>query len=300
MVNSRSPAPSKRPAPSLFGFPLIPVALALAASAVCTPHGSILWDYSGPTPVIRTNVLGTGPVIHALRFWPRELEPHLVPLGVSYCNLAMLGYCVQVAGIIRGALGGSANPLHSGVATLLAAFGGGTIVPLLLGVPVFWVRGSDLALAHLIVAWTIVNVSALAPARQQLLEERPTRLICATLFQAFRGCVVFALMETATGATVPGGIGPISLIICGTLGGCGGVLLPFSKGLEPLRSGAPPLMTSAFHAAAAFVAVKTALEMQRVADFTGPLPECVCGNQLRQTAQFLTVVYFVASLQRSG
>jgi len=41
-------------------------------------------------------------------------------------------------------------------------------------------------------------------------------------------------------------------IICGTLGGCAGAFLPFNKGLEPIKNGLLPPMTTALIAAASF------------------------------------------------
>ena len=44
-------------------------------------------------------------------------------------------------------------------------------------------------------------------------------------------------------------VGPI---ICGTIGGCGGAFLPLSKGLDPIKAGLLPPMTTALIAASSF------------------------------------------------
>jgi hypothetical protein len=44
-------------------------------------------------------------------------------------------------------------------------------------------------------------------------------------------------------------VGPI---LCGTIAGCGGAFLPLSKGLEPIKMGLLPPMTTALIAATSF------------------------------------------------
>eukprot|EP01047_Picozoa_sp_COSAG01_P111271 COSAG01_NODE_40062_length_468_cov_0.878049_2_plen_67_part_01 len=67
-------------------------------------------------------------------------------------------------------------------------------MPLLLGVPVVWLRGGDLFLFHVVVAWAIVNLELLAPLKIQLLNRHPRRLLVNLLFEMFRGAVIFALI----------------------------------------------------------------------------------------------------------
>ena len=287
-MGKRKSSPAAPPAAAAAGG-FVPGAagavVALAAAAACSgPGPTLLWEADG---LIRTNVwAGGGP---GLLFWPRGLKPHLEPLGVPCCNLAMLGYCIFVAQKVRAAMPG-AGRLESGVATLLTAFGGGTIVPLLLGQPVVWLRLSDLFLYHVILALVLVDTAS-----------RPLGAVALgvhVLFQCFRAAVVFAMMAMAQGAELPGGVGTLSLLVCGTLGGCGGVFMPFSKGLEPLRGGAPPLMATAFTATATYLGAAAALRTAAGSDVVASLggdESCLAEPKLTQLAQFLTVVYFLAS-----
>jgi hypothetical protein len=215
--------------------PIVVAAVAAACTLACSESGSsLLWDENG---TIRSNVLGTN---STLKYWPRELQPLFEEdLALPCLNVSMFFYCVYIADKVKGALGPSARPLHSVVTSLLTAFGGGTIVPLLLGVPVVWLRAGDLFLYHLLPAWCLVNLEAASTLRGLLLDHAAGRALTGSLFGAFRACVVFALIGMARGASVPGGVGFFSLLVCGTLGGCGGILLPFSKGLDPIKDGAP-------------------------------------------------------------
>lgn len=291
-TSSRSPAQPAQPATAVAGKQAVAaLALALAAGLACS--SAALWD---ETSSLHSNVLGAaGP--GSLLFWPRGVAAQAQALGLPCCNLAMLFYCVFIAQKVRANLP-SARWLESGLATMLTAFGGGTIVPLLLGVPVVWLRANDLFILHVSVAWLLVNVVAPAapPIVGVLLESHAVR----ALFQSFRAAVVFALMDMAKGADIPGGVGVLGLLICGTLGGCGGIFMPFSKGLDPVRAGAPPLMESAFTAAATYLATAAVLATELgQAKLITPLggPESCVGDdaKLAQLAQFLTVVYFIAT-----
>eukprot|EP01048_Picozoa_sp_COSAG05_P000981 COSAG05_NODE_31_length_28416_cov_170.150652_4_plen_304_part_00 len=291
MASRGSPAPRAGQNRWLGTDAFICTVLSFAASLACSDSGAILWDNEHTT--IRTNVLGTD--AGSLKFWPRELQPYL-PAWLPCFNLAMLGYCVFIASKVHVAMP-DAPAVQSGVATLLTAFGGGTIVPLLLGVPVVWLRGGDLFLFHVVVAWAIVNLELLAPLKIQLLNRHPRRLLVNLLFEMFRGAVIFALIAMARGAGVPGGVGVLSLLVCGTLGGCGGIFMPFSKGLDALSEGAPPLMTSAFCATASFLTLRAFVEssfgQEALHNTTPSLAQCTDPRELDQLGQFLTVVFFV-------
>lgn len=243
-----------------------------------------------------SNVLGKDP--SSLSFWPRGLKPYAQVLGLPYCNLSMLGYCVFVARKVQVNLP-STRWLESGLATLLTAFGGGTVVPLLLGKPMVWLRANDLFMYHVILAWMLVNVSPLDRYVANMLRHPAASVVLNLLFQSFRAAVVFALMEMAKAAEVPGGVGTIGLLVCGTLGGCGGVFLPLSKGLEPVRNGAPALMETAFTATAAYLAagalLRTDFGQLAVESLPGDDMTCLEQAKLAQLGQFLTAIYFAAT-----
>ena len=291
-TSSRSPAPPAPPAVAAGNQQAVAaLSLALASGLACS--GPALWDDTGS---LHSNVLGAaGP--GSLLFWPRGVKEQAQALGLPCCNLAMLFYCVFIAQKVRANLS-SARWLESGLATMLTAFGGGTIVPLLLGVPVVWLRGNDLFILHVSVAWLLVNVVAPATATPPVVGELLKSHAVRALFQSFRAAVVFALMGMAKGADIPGGVGVLGLLICGTLGGCGGIFMPFSKGLDPVRAGAPQLMESAFTAAATYLAsvavLKTELGQAYIVTALGGPDSCVGDDaKLAQLAQFLTVVYFI-------
>ena len=288
----KSPAPAPRAAPGLpLGKSTIVVAAVAAAVGVAC-SGTSLWDDDA---TIHSNVLGDGP--GSLMFWPRGLKAHAEALGLPCCNLAMLGYCMFIAQKVRANLP-SASWLQSGLATLLTAFGGGTIVPLLLGVPVVWLRANDLFMYHVSLAWILINVSPVADRVREVLRGPAAGALLNVLFQAFRAAVVFALMAMAKDAQVPGGVGRLGLLVCGTLGGCGGIFMPLSKGLEPVRDGAPALMETAFTAAAVYLATAAVLQTDpgqaAIAAPLGGDQSCVGEAKLAQLGQFFTMVYFVA------
>ena len=285
MGKSPSPRPASATAPK---HAVVVATVAFAAGLACS--STSLWDHDD---TIYSNVLGQDPA--SLAFWPRGVKGHAEALGLPCCNLSMLGYCVFVAQKVQASLP-SASWLESGLATLLTAFGGGTIVPLLLGKPVVWLRANDLFMYHVTLAWLLVNASPLGLRKP--LGASAANAVLTLLFQSFRAAVVFALMAMAKGAEVPGGVGTVGLLVCGTLGGCGGIFLPLSKGLEPVRNGAPVLMETAFTATAAYLAADAVLQTEFgqsvVAGFPGADMSCVQQTKLAQLGQFLTMTYFAA------
>ena len=289
----KSPSPRPRPAsPAPAKHTVVVATVALAAGLACS--NTALWD---DDHTIHSNVLGKD--AGSLAFWPRGMKAYAEAMGLPCCNLSMLGYCVFIAQKVKINLP-SARWLESGLATLLTAFGGGTIVPLLLGEPVVWLRANDLFMYHVTLAWLLVNVSPAEHYVHKLLRSRAAGTALNLLFQSFRAAVVFALMGMAKKAQVPGRVGTAGLLVCGTLGGCGGIFLPLSKGLEPVRNGAPVLMETAFTATAAYLAAGAFLRTEFGQSAVGGLPEdgmgqsCVGQNKLEQLGQFLTMVYFAA------
>jgi uncharacterized membrane protein YeiH len=287
----KSPSPRPRPAsPASAKHTVVVATVALAAGLACS--STALWD---DDHTIYSNVLGKDP--GSLAFWPRGMKTYAEAMGLPFCNLSMLGYCIFIAQKVKVNLP-SARWLESGLATLLTAFGGGTIVPLLLGKPVVWLRANDLFLYHVTLAWILVNASPLEHYVRELLRAPAAGAALNLLFQSFRAAVVFALMAMAKKAEVPGGVGTAGLLVCGTLGGCGGIFLPLSKGLEPVRNGAPVLMETAFTATAAYLAADALLQTEfgqsAVAGLPGDDMSCVGQTKLAQLGQFLTMVYFAA------
>ncbi len=290
MGKSPSPRPRSTASPPSAKHTVVVATVVLAAGLACS--NTALWD---DDHTIYTNVLGNEPA--SLAFWPRGMRTYAEALGLPCCNLSMLGYCAFIAQKVKVNLP-SARWLESALATLLTAFGGGTIVPLLLGQPVVWLRANDLFMYHVTLAWLLVNASPLEHYTREILRTPATAAVLNLLFQSFRAAVVFALMAMAEKAEVPGRVGTVGLVVCGTLGGCGGIFLPLSKGLEPVRSGAPVLMETAFTATAAYLAARALLQTEfgqsAVAGLPGDDMSCVGQTKLEQLGQFLTAVYFAA------
>lgn len=132
------------------------------------------------------------------------------------------------------------------VLTFTAAFGGGTLVPLLLGKPPVWLL-NDLLVTVTLLCWFLANYT---PVGRLVDSTTVLRLPLNLMANVFRGngcCNTTAMASKALPSSkwYPTPLfGPVFL---GTLGSTGGNFLPFDKGLAALRNGLsmafqPPLI----------------------------------------------------------
>lgn len=144
------------------------------------------------------------------------------------------------------------NWLQRLVLTFMASFGGGTLVPLLLGKPPVWLL-NDLLIPVTLLCFVLANYT---PVGRLVDSTTALRLPLNLLANVFRGngcCNTTAMASRALPSSkwYPTPLfGPVFL---GTLGSTGGNFLPFDKGLEALGSGLsmafqPPLIGAvAYH-----------------------------------------------------
>lgn len=139
---------------------------------------------------------------------------------------------------------GSVNAVYGIASCVLAATGGGILVPL-------FINGLPVPLAndcYLIIMASNYMLLKYVPALGSVYQESHTLQFFGILgFETMRASVVTGL-TLASSAAIPASyfsfplLGPI---ICGTLGGCGGAFMPLSKGLEPLSSLTNPMKAAA-------------------------------------------------------
>jgi len=138
------------------------------------------------------------------------------------------------------------------VSLAMACTGGGIIVPIILNtVPV------TLSIDAYPIAITVSYLlHTYFPILREVLDLSPIFKAVVIFFYETMRCFVVTLFTGLAASTIPASqfsfpvFGPI---VCGTIGGCGGMFLPFNKGLSPIEStGLAPPMFSAFWAAIFF------------------------------------------------
>jgi hypothetical protein len=127
--------------------------------------------------------------------------------------------------------------------------GGGTIVPLLINtIPV------SLAVdAYPIAIMAALLLHEYAPILREVMNLSPiVKASMNVMYEIMRASVVVKLTTAAAAAIAPSEFrfpvfGPI---MCGSIAGCGGAFLPFTKGLDPIKDGlTQPMISSAIAAA---------------------------------------------------
>jgi len=166
--------------------------------------------------------------------------PAAPPLGLLFL------YCTHVVLSVGAARGGAVASL---VACCLAGFGGSLINPALLGVhapPLEF----DAFVLTMTMAWWLQRNIFFGQQWADFLRSPLVAAIVATGFEIIRCLVMFIWYEKALAILGPSKlVGPV---ICGTIGGAGGLFLPWNKGLEPIQIKSPWNLTSAFFCVAAF------------------------------------------------
>lgn len=169
----------------------------------------------------------------------------VLALGVWWAKpLAVFGRACFAANKIS--LKGS---LHSFAGYAAGAFGGGFIVPVLLGSPPSPLA-TDLLLLSAAVAFCLNLWTA---GTWQKLYTSPLGTVIGLVLEAmFRGNLVVTLTSKAADTLGASLIGPV---VCGTLAGVGGMFFPLNKGLAALDDGVVPPAVLQAGLTAAFAAL---------------------------------------------
>jgi uncharacterized membrane protein YeiH len=136
-----------------------------------------------------------------------------------------------------------------------AAFGGGFLAPLIVGrSPVVFLE--ETLFWSLIAAWYVTyHCTVVSDMWAKMTATKPVNLLMLFVFCVFRTHQQIACIEIGAQAASLEDVGPkprffsepyAALMVCGFLGGCGGMFLPLSKGWEPITSGRKFPMTWAF------------------------------------------------------
>jgi len=165
--------------------------------------------------------------------------------------MVMLGYTFLHGCKVFKAIG-KAPFSYKFISMILACTGGGIMVPIFInGIPVPLAQD-----AYPIAIFTSFMIHSYFPVLREVIQLSPVFMAAITfLYETMRAFVVTKLVLGAQAAIAPSDFsfavfGPI---FCGSIGGCGGAFLPFSKGLDPIKAnGLAPPMFSAFIAATFF------------------------------------------------
>jgi len=166
--------------------------------------------------------------------------------------MCMLGYTYMHGSKIFKAIGDDAPFSYRFIRMVFQCTGGGIIVPVLINaIPV--TLSVD---AYPIAIFTSYMLHAYFPVIRKVLELSPIfKAAVIVLYETFRTFVVckFTLAAASTIAPSEFSFPVFGPIFCGSIAGCGGAFLPFSKGLDPIKdTGLAPPMFSAFVAATFF------------------------------------------------
>jgi hypothetical protein len=162
----------------------------------------------------------------------------------------MLGYTFMHGSKVFKAITGDNVPFsYKFISLIFQCTGGGIIVPILINaIPV--TLSVD---AYPIAIFTSFMIHTYFPILRKVMELSPIfKAAIIVLYETFRTFVVCKFTAAAADAIGPSEFsfpvfGPI---FCGSIAGCGGAFLPFSKGLDPIKeNGLEPPMFSAFIAA---------------------------------------------------
>jgi len=137
--------------------------------------------------------------------------------------------------------------LHGLVYTALSAFGGGIIVPLLVGHNDYYPfpLKDEFAVPILILAY---SSNRWLPFLRKVISIPLIQLVLILAFECARCFMALNWLKVAV-ETIPASrfkvpvVGPL---ICGTIGSCGGAFLPFEKGLKAIEDGVTYWILSGF------------------------------------------------------
>lgn len=174
----------------------------------------------------------------------------------DYVFLATMAvHMLKCCNDVRGAAKGVYWPIGL-VSCGAAAFGGGFLAPLMVGrSPVVFLE--ETLFWSLIVAWYVTyHCPLVSDMWAKLSETKVVNLLMLFVFGVFRTHQQVACIEIGAQAAAMEDVGPkprffsepyAALLVCGFLGGCGGMFLPLNKGWEPITSGRKFPMTMAFY-----------------------------------------------------
>lgn len=173
----------------------------------------------------------------------------LMPGGVLY--MCMLGYTFLHGCKVFKAFPKNASLSFKIVSMVLACTGGGILVPIFLnGIPV--PLAND---AYPIAILTSFALHYYFPVLREVAGMSTIfKVLLVVFYECTRSGVVVKLTYLAGSKIAASTFGfPLfGPIACGTIGGCGGAFLPFSKGLDPIKAGLASPMQTAFVGATCF------------------------------------------------
>lgn len=198
------------------------------------------------------------PVVAYLMLMGTGLKPFLTLTDrTSWAwEITVFGYFLKVAQDNRERLGGFywAKGL---VATAIAAFGGGFLAPLI-------VARTPVPLMEETFAWMCVatwyithNVPLVSDRLAELFRADATRCLFTVFFGIFKTQQIVGAVELASKSIQAEDLMPQSRyfpfaiaapLLCGFMGGCGGIFLPFTNGLKPIEEGKVWNVRAAFFA----------------------------------------------------
>jgi uncharacterized membrane protein YeaQ/YmgE (transglycosylase-associated protein family) len=166
--------------------------------------------------------------------------------------MCMVGYTFMHGCKVFKKIDASSPMSYKMVSLAMACTGGGIIVPILLNtIPV--TLAIDAYPIAIIISYLL---HAYFPVLREVLELSPIFKAVVIMFYETMRCYVVTLFTGLAASTIAPTqftfpvFGPI---VCGTIGGCGGMFMPFSKGLSPIEStGLSPPMFSALVGATFF------------------------------------------------
>lgn len=178
--------------------------------------------------------------------YERMLEVEILACALYMCNVAR-------SNPPKGIKEDEEPFLHSFVRSLLLSFGGGSLMPPLVGRPSAWLM-LDTMVPLSLLAWLMVNK---VPFFRKVYRQPIVQILGFALCEMFRVQTVFLLTGIsvkAIGPTMYFDVPVVGPVIAGTLAGCSGLFLPFDKGLSALLQDPLPynvvtafLMALTFH-----------------------------------------------------
>mmetsp|Transcript_15037 Transcript_15037/g.38171 ORF Transcript_15037/g.38171 Transcript_15037/m.38171 type:complete len:304 (+) Transcript_15037:50-961(+) len=224
--------------------------------------------------------------------------------GATVMFCIMVGYATWAALKVRGLTPRNAFWGVTFLRGLLAAFGGGIVVPICLGKPP-GPFANDMVVSAALVAWFIVQRFP-GDYGFRLLGPKgilPLRLLCLFAFETFRANFVITMTELAFQTLKPSFFsiplwGPL---LAGSMAGSFGNFLPFDKGLGPIETGFSWPMISAFFISSTYLCLMhvpvVADPMWKGASFG--IPNC---ERSAETVRVLSVGFLcvVGLLQETG
>jgi len=158
--------------------------------------------------------------------------------------LCMFGYTFLHGHKVFSQLGSSVSPSYKFVSLLVACTGGGIMVPIFINnIPV--PLAQDAYPIAILASFTIHSYFPVI--REVYAMSGIMKALIVVLYETLRAYVV-VLMTCASADKIPASLFSFPLfgpIFCGTIGGCGGAFMPFSKGLDPIKGGLSSPMLSA-------------------------------------------------------